>query len=169
MTTYTIPTSRTVLETKLIEGSKVFKIGKRFTITPGGTAEVVIQNPANSGKTLRILSIVVLGGAEGTVDIYLNSTIQTNGTTITPAPAVVGSSDPPIARVEYGGTYVINAVNPIKTEDVIPGGSGNFAVGGQSEGGLGGILPEGELLHIVVTNTSSRDAIYAIRILWWEE
>jgi len=168
MPTFPIPTTRTVIETKIIEGKKVFKVGKRFPLGTGESVELVIQNPSNSTKMLHVINLIVRGTAEGELDIYLNSTIDTSGTSIEPVPAIVGSTDKSVANVEYGGTYIKNA-NPIKTEDVIPGGSGNFAIGGESEGGLAGIIPPGQMLHIVITNTSSKDAKYTFRAVWWEE
>jgi len=168
MITFSIPTSRTVIETKILEGKKVFKVGKRFPLGTGGSVELVIQNPSDSGRMLHMVNLVVRGTAEGELDIYLNSTIDTSGTSIDPVPAIVGSTDKSVANVEYGGTYTKNA-NPQKTEDVVPGGSGTFAVGGESEGGLAGIIPPGQMLHLVITNSSGKDAKYTFRAVWWEE
>jgi len=168
MPTYIIPKVRSLLETKIAEGKKVYKIGKRVSIDTGLTEEFVFQNPSNSGKIAHVVALRVRGKAEGDVDIYLNSTIQTNGTEIKPAPATVGDTTPSAMHVEYGGTYVKNST-PIKTEDVIPGGSGNFASGGENEGGFAGDVPPGELIHVVVTNTSTKAADYTFRMVWWED
>jgi len=156
----------------MVKQGKAFEAGETFSISSGGSVQILFANPANSGKTIKIRLIVATGKAEGRIERYVGTygtdiSVSANGTAITPINKKPDSTITSVAILEYGGTYVNNATKVIR--GVIPGGSGFFAQGGQSAIGLAGVLPQGYAYLINIYNDSTSTTDFSILLEWWEE
>ena len=162
-----------------VENDLAFAGGKIFSINSDGSVDVLFANPSGSGKTIKVRLLAAQGGAEGKTEIYIGSygtegtedIVKTgDGTDIPKLNKKVGGTNTSVAVLEYDDTgtkYTINTSN--KTENLIPGGSGNFATGGPATVGLAGEVLEGHAILVRVTNTSSQNASFGVRLEWWEE
>ena len=162
-----------------VENDLAFAGAKIFSIDSDGSVDVLFANPEGSDKTLKVRLLAAQGGAEGKTEIYIGSYGTTSGKDIvktadgTDIPILnkkVGGTNTSVAVLQYddtGAKYTINTTN--KTENLIPGGSGNFATGGPATVGLAGEVLEGYAILIRMTNVSDRTANFGIRLEWWEE
>jgi len=163
----------------MVKNDQAFVGAEVFTIPNGGSVDVLFANPAGSGKTLKVRRLYVNGEANGLSEVYIG-TYGTSGTEdiVKTADGTVipilnkknGGTNTSVAVFQYdtsGTKYTVNTSN--RTRNLIPGGSGNFATGGEATVGLAGEILEGYAMIIRVLNTSSTDANYGVRIEWWEE
>lgn len=159
-----------------VENDKAFVGAKVFNIASDGSVDVLFANPSGSGKILKVRLLSVNGGAEGQVDIYGGTYGETGtedivrtaaGTAIDILNKKLGGTSTSVAVFEYGGTYTLNTTS--HTENLIPGGSGNFATGGAILNGLAGEILEGYGILIRITNNTASAVNYGVRIEWWEE
>jgi len=162
-----------------VENDLAFAGGEVFSIDSDGSVDVLFANPSGSGKTIKIRLLAAQGGAEGKTEIYTGSygaegaedIVKTaDGTDIPKVNKKVGGTNTSVAVLQYddvGGKYTVNTSN--KTENLIPGGSGNFATGGPATVGLAGAVLEGYAILVRVTNTSSQSASFGVRLEWWED
>jgi len=148
---------------------------KVFNISSDDSVDVLFANPSGSGKTIKVRMLAARGGAEGRTDIYTGSygedIVKTaDGVSIPILNKKTGGTNTSVAVLQYDDTgtkYTINTTD--KTENLIPGGSGNFATGGSATVGLAGEILEGYAILIRITNTSDRSANFGVRLEWWEE
>lgn len=135
-------------------------------VSSGATADLCIENPPNSDKTIHIMVAKMSTTDQAWVRYIIDPTLS-DGTEITPVPFKVGSSATSVARVitdvsSYTGGTEVGA-------EVIPGGSGNKAVGGSDEGLVAFVIPPGHRVLFEVVNKSSNANQISMRIDWWEE
>lgn len=148
------------------EGS-AFDASKRFTLSPGASADVVVVNPSGSGVDLYLIDIEVTTTGTVYIDLYQDSTISSNGSEVPVLSKRVGSSKTPKGKVYHSGSYTPGQQ---VMETLGWGGVKNFASGGQVAVGVGIIIDEGHNLHIRITNPSNTDTItVSVRIIWYEE
>ena len=162
-----------------VENDLAFAGGEVFSIDSDDSVDVLFANPEGSGKTIKIRLLAAQGGAEGKTEIYTGSygtegakgIVKTaDGADIPKVNKKIGGTNTSVAVLQYddvGGRYTVNTSN--KTENLIPGGSGNFATGGPATVGLAGEVLEGHAILVRVTNTSSQSAGFGVRLEWWEE
>lgn len=158
-----------------VENDLAFVGAKMFNIGSDSSVDVLFANPSGSGKTIKVRLLAAQGGAEGRTDIYAGSygedIVKTaDGESIPILNKKIGGTNTSVAVLQYDDTgtkYTINTSN--KTENLIPGGSGNFATGGPATVGLAGEILEGHAILIRITNTSDRSANFGVRLEWWEE
>jgi len=146
---------------------KAFFVSRLWdSIASGATADLCIENPSGSGRTIHIMVAKISTTDQAWVRYIIDPTLN-GGTQLTPVPFKVGSSATSVANVivdvdSYtGGTEV--------GTEVIPGGSGNKAVGGMDEGLVAFVIPEGHKVLFEVVNKSSNANQVSMRIDWWEE
>jgi len=156
----------------MVNQGNAYEVGVVMSINGGVTGYFLIANPSNSGKTLYIRQIVIIGKAEGRVNKYVGTygtdiVVSTAGTAVTPVNKDAGSSNTSVAHVEYGGTYTNNSTKVVSS--VIPGGSGFFAQGGHAGVSLAGKLEPGYAYLIGITNDSTATDDFSVLIEWWEE
>ena len=152
---------------KYAELGYVFMIAHRFeSIADNSSVELIFVNPSNSGKKAYIVSIELIAGGETLIDCYKNSTINANGTEITPINKKFGSNIESAMHVEYGGTYTPSGSS---MSFLITGGASHFTrMGGENEGLIAGIIEPGNNLHIKLTNKSGTTIKMGIRMVWYE-
>ena len=131
-----------------VENDLAFAGGKVFSIGSGDSVDVLFANPSGSGKTIKVRLLAAQGGAEGRTDIYTGSygedIVKTaDGVSIPILNKKTGGTNTSVAVLQYDDTgtkYTINTTD--KTENLIPGGSGNFATGQKViEAGCGKSVP----------------------------
>jgi len=143
-----------------------FAISKRFnTIGGGETITFFFQNPSNSGRIGNIINVEVVGGAELGVDIYVNNTLNSGGTTLNVLNLRPSSTVQNSLIVEYGGDYTEGS---LIYNMVVPGGSKQFAIGGAISLGEAVILDPGVNFLMDIINFGT-DCSASARIVWWEE
>lgn len=151
---------------KVLKGV-AFIVSHRFEgVAGGGTAELYFENPEGSGKTLHLIVVEVDATGQGYIDIYRDNTVSASGTSLTPVNLNHTKSTTSVVKAEYGGTYT---PNELIRNIVHPGGYGVRAVGNMSELGEEIIMPEGDNILVVFTNSTASDEDVSIEILWWEE
>lgn len=150
-----------------VENGRAFSVGEYFDISSGDSLELVLINPNDSGVKLHIRVLDVTGTAEGTVEIYYNPTIVTDGTNLPIVNRKLDSNKVSVATVQYGGTYSYSTTKKIRS--IIPGGSANFRSGGNVSRGLAFVIDAGRGILIKITNTSSQDGEYGVLLEWWED
>ena len=158
-----------------VENDLAFAGAKTFSIGSGDSVDVLFANPSGSGKTIKVRLLAAQGGAEGRTEVYAGSygedIVKTaDGVSIPILNKKTGGTNTSVAVLQYDDTgtkYTINTTD--KTENLIPGGSGNFATGGPATVGLAGEILEGHAILIRVVNTSEKTANFGVRLEWWEE
>ena len=152
---------------KYAELGYVFMIAHRFeAVADGSSIELILENPSNSGKKTYIASIELVAGGETFIDCYKNSTINANGTEITPINKRFGSNIESVMRVEYGGTYTPSGSG---MSFLITGGNTSpTRIGGENEGLIVGIIEPENNLHIKLVNKSGATVNMGIRMVWYE-
>jgi len=144
-----------------------FVVSHRFeSVSSDAQVQVLLENPSGSGRTVYLVLIEVVSTGQGHVNVHVNNTVSTSGTSLTPQNLRIGSSITPVANVEYGGSYT---VGDTYQQTVLPGGSGVRAVGSIYGLGESVIIPEGNNILVTVTNKSSSSEDFSVKILWWEE
>ena len=144
----------------------VFTVGNKFAGV--STAQLLIQNPSSNARTLYIDSILVSGTDGADITMHFNPAVTTAGTALTPVSTNPASGASSNAHVEYGGTYDTTSATPLPP-NILPGGQGNFAVGGTLATGDPLLLPPGTSLLITVTNSAGTTANYAITVTYLEK
>lgn len=145
---------------------QVFVVSHRWEgVASGSSVDFIFQNPTGSGKELNLVILEIFGTDQAWIDMFADSTIDTAGTSLTPVNKYLGHSGTSVAHVEIDGSYTTGTQIHAT---VLSGGSGWFASGGGSELGVGGIIGEGHLLHVRLTNKSSNANDLSIRVVWWE-
>ena len=150
-----------------IERGQAFSASGRASIDAAESLGFYFENPSGSGKNVFMIIITVRGTAKGDLDIYDKVSVTTPGTQINPRNLNLGSTNTSVCYIEYGGTYNISSAIPVKV-DVLPGGSKIRAVGDAAEVGESIMLPPGTSVLVVITNTSTDTARYAVSFLWIE-
>ena len=130
------------------------------------TADICIENPSDSGKTVHIMTVKMSTTDQAWIRYVLDPTLS-GGTELTPMPFKVGAAATSVARVivdvsSYSGGTEAGA-------EVIPGGSGNKAVGGMDDGLVAFVIPPGHRVLFEVVNKSSNANQISVRIDWWEQ
>jgi len=137
-------------------------------VPSGSTFQIMLENPANSGKTIHIVTVECTSTGQARVDIYHGGSI-TGGTSITPRNLDLSiTTNQSVAQVTSGGTVDVTGLTPSK-KTVVPGGKSIRVVGGAAEIGEAVKMPPGTKLLVIMTNTSGVNADMAIEYLWWEE
>jgi len=136
-------------------------------VVDGGTLHILLENPANSGRTIYVVTIECTSTGQADVDVYDGGTI-TGGTAIVPRNLDLGSNNQSVAVVTGGGTYNVTGLTPAK-KGVVPGGTSVRIVGGSAEVGESIRMPPGTKVLVVMTNRSGVAANMAIGFLWWEQ
>jgi len=146
---------------------KAFFVSKLWpSISSGATADLTIINPAGSGKTIHIMTTKMSTTDQAWIRYVIDPTLQ-GGTQIQPVPFRVGSTATSVAQVIIDVTSYSGGT--VAGEEVIPGGSGNKAVGGMDEGLVAFVIPPGHSVLFEVVNKSSNANQISIRVDWWEE
>jgi len=156
----------TVVERFARQG-KLFVVSKRWAgVASGSSVDFVINNPADSGRDLYLLTIQITGTDQAWIDMFVDSQGLGSGMALSPANKYIGHSMTAKAVIEVDGSYTPGTK---VHETVLPGGSGRFATGGSAELGVGGIIPPGHNLHVRLTNKSANANDLSIRVVWWEK
>ena len=164
---YEDPTGLPVLDTMhrhIHEGEAFFASHKFAAVANSASVEVMIE--AGSVKDLHLQIGVT---AEGTchVDVFKNST-HNHGTGILPQCFDLGvdgtNSEATVSFGPSGGSDGSQIV-----EDIIPGGSRNFATGGSGASRNELIIPPNMKLLITITNESGGSIDLAASLSWYEE
>jgi len=151
----------------LVTQGKVFVVSHRFgAVSSASSVYMYLENPSNSGKNIYLVAIEVISTGQFWVDIYVDNTVSSAGTTITPVNLNLESTNSSVAYVEYGGTYSLGTQIH---QTVAPGGSGIRAIGSVVNVSEAMIMPPGKNIVIVATNQSASAEDMSIRIVWWEE
>lgn len=154
------------LKRKVLEGG-AFVVSHRFVaVGQDEVASLIIENPANSGKSLRVEKVEIDTFARAHVDIYRGSSITAGGNALEPVNLNGGSSNTSVAQAEYGGTY---SGGTLVYDRVHAGGSGVRAFGSSSSFGEEIIVPENSSLLITVTNKDTSGSDISIVVTWVEE
>ena len=150
-----------------IEQGRAFSASKRFdSVADGSIIQVVFSNPTGSGKVVYIVAIEIIATGQGAIDIYRDVSIDSHGTEIPIMNLDLGSNNPSVCEVEYGGTY---SDGELAHQTVVHGGIRSNAVGSFAEVGERVKIPEGHNIMVQFENRAGTDADVSIRFLWWED
>ena len=151
-----------------IEQGKAFSSSKRVSIESDSSEYFYFENPQGNDKTAYIATVVIGGKAEGDIDIYENVTVTDKGTPMKIRNLNLGSSNVATCKTYYGGSFSNLTEDNLAHQTVLPGGSKIRALGYLSEVGEAVVIPPGESMLIVLTNTSTDTSKYSIEIMWYE-
>jgi len=145
-----------------------YMIGHRFeSVDAGDSAEILFEVPENTNRDIYIIDISIATLSECYLDIFIDSTVVSSGTKLTPFNLNTNYESDTTVNIEYGGTY---SDGQLIYSSVIPGGFRVNALGYVVTAGAGIILNGGKKLHIKITNistTASTDV--SVNLLWIEE
>jgi len=156
----------TQYQRKAIEDKAFFVARLWSNVASGSTADICIENPSNSGKTIHLMTVKMNTTDQAWIRYVLDPTLS-GGTELTPVPFKVGAAVTSVARVivdvsGYSGGTEAGA-------EVIPGGSGRKAVGGLDDGLVAFVIPPGHRVLFEVVNKSSNANQISVRMDWWED
>lgn len=136
-------------------------------LASGSSTNLYVVNPADSGKTMYIMTTKINSTDQGLVHYKENVQGVSGGTQKTPTTVDRSSTAQSVIQVTADITY--SSADEICDPEVVPGGSGKYATGGSDDGYITFILKPGKDLLIEVDNTSSNSNNISIRLNWWEE
>ena len=154
-----------------VESGEAFTVSVDESVASGSKMQLLIINPSDSGKRVRIEVVEAGGTAKGKLYIYRNvDTSGVSGTALTPMNHDLSRDGGSIMNIQYLGVdaYDTSTLTP-SIRRVIPGGSHVRAIGGALSAGELIKMDPGTNLLIEVINTSTSEAEYSIEVKWYEE
>lgn len=148
--------------------NEAFIVSESFTITDGGTANIHLKNPADSGKTIVLVSVTVGGDGDFKAVTHDEFSSNPSGGTAAEIQAALldsgGADDNGVADANRNVSFT----NGEATFSVLGGGQGTNSVGGVS--GLPTLaIEESREVVLEIENTTTAEHQYAGTIIYFEK
>jgi len=137
---------------------------KRVTVGSGDTHEFLIQAPDATDLKADIIGMEFTGGAQASIDILEDATVDTAGSDMLITNAKTGSSASTNLNLEHNGTY---SGGTLSAELLLPGGTQNTAQSGSAGDPIRTIVSNGDNLLVQLTNNAgSGDNEFGIELIF---